>query len=71
MYYVRPVNKVAYILLALFLGGIGVHKFYAGKNFTGLLYLLFFWTGIPAFLAVFDIIIALCKPADPQGNIFF
>ncbi|HFQ6021131.1 TPA: NINE protein, partial [Staphylococcus aureus] len=26
------VNKVIYILLALFLGSFGIHKFYAGKN---------------------------------------
>lgn len=26
------VNKVIYILLALFLGSFGIHKFYAGKK---------------------------------------
>ena len=26
------VNKVIYILLAVFLGSFGIHKFYAGKN---------------------------------------
>ena len=26
------VNKVIYILLALFLGSFGIHKFYAGKT---------------------------------------
>lgn len=28
----KVVNKVIYCVLALFLGGIGVHKFYAGPN---------------------------------------
>ena len=40
-------NKTVAALLALFLGGIGIHKFYLGKTGRGILYLLFFWTGIP------------------------
>jgi len=43
-------------LLALFLGGIGVHKFYLGQNGQGILYLLFFWTWIPAILALIEAI---------------
>lgn len=43
------VNKVIYILLALFLGSFGIHKFYAGKNMQGILHLIFCWTGIPHF----------------------
>lgn len=35
------------VLLAIFLGGLGVHHFYLHRNGTGLLYLLFSWTGIP------------------------
>ena len=31
MYSKKAVNKIVYIVLAVFLGGIGVHKFYAGK----------------------------------------
>ena len=42
----KTVNKVIYCLLALLLGGIGAHKFYAGKIAAGILYLLFFWTCI-------------------------
>ena len=29
--YTKAVNKAAYCVLAFFLGGIGIHKFYAGK----------------------------------------
>ena len=63
------VSKWTYIILALLLGGGGGHKFYAGKIVQGLLYLCFFWTFIPAILAVFDIIVALTKTPDGNGRI--
>lgn len=63
----RPVNKVCYVLLAIFLGTLGAHKFYAGKFGLGLLYILFF--GIGAFLGFFEGIAAAFKPADNNGNI--
>ena len=69
--YGRPVSKVGYCLLAFFLGGLGIHKFYAGKSGIGVVYLLFCWTGIPAFCALIDFIIGLCKPSDQDGNIYF
>lgn len=69
--YGRPKNKVIYCLLTFFLGGIGIHKFYAGKIGMGILYLLFCWTGIPAFIALIEFIIALFKKADENGNIWF
>ena len=53
-----------YILLAVFLGGIGMHDFYMGKTATGITKLLFCWTGIPAIIAVFNIIGALLNRKD-------
>jgi hypothetical protein len=35
-------------LLALLLGGIGIHKFYVGKPGIGIIYALFCWTFIPS-----------------------
>lgn len=49
-------DSTVYLLLALFLGGIGIHQFYAGNSGKGWMYLLFFWTVIPAVLALFDAI---------------
>lgn len=65
----KVVNKVIYILLALFVGGFGVHKFYAGKTGAGVMYILFCWTFIPAIIALFDAISAAMKKADANGNI--
>jgi len=65
----KVVNKIVYILLALFLGGLGAHKFYSGRTGMGILYLVFCWTLIPAIVALIEAIIALFKPADTNGNI--
>ncbi|HHP5671100.1 TPA: TM2 domain-containing protein [Escherichia coli] len=65
----KVVNKTVYIILALFLGGFGGHKFYAGKIGAGILYLIFCLTFIPAVLAIIDIIVAATKTADSNGNI--
>jgi len=65
----KVVNKVAYVLLAILLGSIGVHKFYAGKTGMGILYLVFCWTGLPAIAGLIEGIIALTKSADAYGNI--
>ena len=65
----KVVNKVVYCVLALFLGGIGVHKFYAGKTGAGIAYLLFCWTLVPSFLACIDFIAALLKKSDGNGMI--
>jgi len=49
-------DKTIAAILALFLGGLGVHKFYLGKNMPGILYFIFCWTLIPALLAFIDAI---------------
>jgi TM2 domain-containing membrane protein YozV len=41
-------------LLALFLGAFGIHHFYLRRNTAGILYLIFFWTGITAILGVIE-----------------
>ena len=51
-------SRIVAALLALFLGGIGIHKFYLGKS-IGILYILFCWTFIPAIVAFFEAIFLL------------
>lgn len=55
------VSKVALLLITFFLGGLGAHKFYLKKYGLGVLYLLFFWTGIPGIIAFVEFIIYCFK----------
>jgi TM2 domain-containing membrane protein YozV/predicted RNA-binding Zn-ribbon protein involved in translation (DUF1610 family) len=52
-------DRVAAALIAFFLGGFGGHKFYLGSVGMGILYLVFFWTFIPALVAFIEGIIYL------------
>jgi TM2 domain-containing membrane protein YozV len=44
-------EEVIGVLLAIFLGGLGIHHFYLRRDGLGILYLLFSWTGIPMIIA--------------------
>lgn len=52
-------SKLVAALLALFLGGFGVHKFYLGRAGWGVVYLLFCWTFIPAVVGFIEGILLL------------
>ena len=52
-------SKVTAGLLAIFLGGFGIHKFYLGHPGQGILYLLFCWMFIPAIVGFIEGIIYL------------
>ncbi|MBI3930047.1 MAG: TM2 domain-containing protein [Armatimonadetes bacterium] len=51
-------------LLALFFGGLGVHKFYLGKAGAGLIYLIFCWTFIPALVSFIEALVYLSMSDD-------
>lgn len=51
-------GKTTAAVLAFFLGGFGIHRFYLGQ-WWGLFYLLFFWTMIPGVVAFIEFIVFL------------
>ncbi len=63
-------NKTLAGILAIFLGTLGIHKFYQGKWKAGIAYFLFFWTGIPTILGILDGAKLLTEVADevPDEN---
>ncbi len=65
----RKLSKAVLLLITFFTGGIGGHKFYVGKTMQGILYLVFFWTSIPGFIAIIEFIIyAFTKENDLQDK---
>ena len=50
-------DKVVAVILCWLFGWIGIHKFYLGQSSSGIFYLLFFWTAIPAIIAFFEFFI--------------
>jgi len=65
-----PVNRLAFILLAVFLGSFGIHRFYARKFISGTIYLLLSWTFIPTFLSIIEALLALLKKPNEIGQIW-
>ena len=54
-------NRTTAALLAIILGGFGVHHFYLGNTGKGLLYLVFCWLYIPAVVGFVEGIIFLTQ----------
>ena len=65
----KKVNKAVYATLTILLGTIGINKFYAGKVKSGILSILFCWTGIPTILSIAEFITVLTEKKDKNGNI--
>ena len=69
----KTVNKIAYGLIAIFLGWLGIHRFYAGRWVSGILYIvsdiLIIGLFITPLLGLIEGIIALTREDDGYGNI--
>jgi TM2 domain-containing membrane protein YozV len=61
-------SNVVALLLCLFLGGLGVHRFYVGKIGTGIAMLLTLG-GLGIWALIDLIMIALSKFTDKEGNV--
>lgn len=57
-------NRITSAILAFFLGGIGVHRFYLGQGGLGILYLLFCWTFVPLVVSFIDFLAFLLMSDD-------
>lgn len=63
----KVVNKLTYVLLAIFVGWLGFHKFYAGKTGSGIIYM--FTVGLFGIGWFIDIVVGALKKSDSNGNI--
>lgn len=52
-------SKTTAGILGIFLGGLGIHKFYLGNIKMGIVYLLFCWTYVPEIIGFIEGIIYL------------
>ncbi|NTW55124.1 MAG: NINE protein [Chlorobaculum sp.] len=52
-------SKLAAALFAIFLGGLGIHKFYLGQVGWGIVYIIFCWSFIPALVGFIEGILYL------------
>ena len=63
-----PKSRLVALLLCIFVGGLGIHRFYVGKIGTGILFLL--TAGVFGIGVIVDLIkIATGKFTDKYGNV--
>ena len=65
---VETKDRTVAVILAFFLGGFGIHKFYLNQPLWGLTYILFCWTGIPAIVAFIEGIIYIATSEEEFQN---
>lgn len=62
-------QKKTYLWLTLFTGWFGGHRYYQGRYVLGIIYSLFFWTGVPFISCLFDAMEAIPMKPDESGRI--
>ena len=65
----HSVSRKKYLIIALLTGWMGGHRFYARQYPSAVLYLLLIWTGFPFAMTLIDLMIAIPKEPDENGNI--
>lgn len=63
------VNKKKHLLLAIFLGWAGVHRFQTKRWVLGSIYLLTCWSGFSVAMTIVDILEIIPMKPDENGNI--
>ena len=68
-------QRIVYILLALFLGGLGIHNFYAGHTGRAVAQLLIMvltgWLILPIFAVGVWVLVEICTTdRDAEGILF-
>ena len=63
------VNRKRHLLLTIFLGWAGAHRFHAKQYLLGTLYLVFCWTGVSFAMTIIDLLEIIPIPPDEDGNI--
>ena len=65
------INKILYLVIVFFLGGLGVHKYLNGRIVPGVVQLvLCFVFGLGALIALVEFILDIFKcPSDDNGEI--
>lgn len=75
-------NKTTYVVLAILLGGVGAHKFYAGKYVQGIFYILLLpLCFLPVLIGIIEGLVALnytkeqymtlMKAVDPEAKAWY
>lgn len=57
-------SKAVAVILAILLGGLGIHKFYLRQVGWGIIYLVFCWSYIPAVIGFIEGITYLCMSKE-------
>jgi TM2 domain-containing membrane protein YozV len=63
-------SRLVAAFLAFFLGSFGVHRFYLGNIALGIVYLLFFWTAIPGFIAWLEMFYFLTRSDEDWARTY-
>lgn len=61
-------NRITAALFAIILGGLGIHHFYLGRIWLGILYIVFCFTWIPSIIGIIEGIILLCMSDQEFDN---
>ena len=61
-------NPTTALMLCLFLGGIGAHRFYLGQVGLGLLYVLFCITLVPAIVSLIELFLIKDRVRQYDGS---